>query len=984
LTIRSWIDRSNGQIHFVSCVTDRRWLRFVTAIWSRALWRAALRVALLLLCVPHDGFAQQFTFRQYAQQDGLSNLSVTWLLQDRDGYLWIGTENGLFRHDGTDFERFAEGQGLEDTNVHNAVEDSSGRLWVGTSHDLYVRAGRQFRPVRPDGHSLRVESGSRLAAPTRDRLLVIDKDELLELSTSPGSEAWHSRRYFTDEQRRALPALAHLNSLFADPRGRIWLGCGEAICSIWNGQVDAWNTSSGVPRDTWHTFVQDGEGRVWARGLEHLVILNPGARAFESRDAPHGKLTAGILSVPMILDQQGDILTRSDFGLVRWQRDHWEELNAENGITTPEITALLPSRDGAVWLGMSGHGLWRWLGYDTFESWSVRRGQSTNPVWGVLRGPDRAITIGSRSGCLEIVETTRQAVPCRLQGLPAGEVQVIAKRADNSLWLGLPTGQLFTVASGAHRAVLVANISQTRKLFVDSTDRLWICSNHGISTIAPGSTRVESTAAPNGLGEVTDAAEDAAGTIWFATEGGLLHWSDHAWSLLKVADPTGAGFAAISPGRDGWLWAASASHGLLHLRVRGSVADQSQWIDDPTVAAAAIYFTQTDSRGWLWAGTDDGFAVFDGGSWRKFGQPDGLIWNDTDQNAVFADLDGSIWIGTSGGLTHVVRPERLIQTAPLDLRISQATLGTAELHPQTPQRLKWSPSPALDVHLQDLDFGDPKATWLKVRLRGLSDDWFETHDFHVHYPGLTPGRYVFEAMAIDADHQRASPLVVLDYLILPPWWQTVWFRLLVATIVCALLAGMWKWSVARVEARRRVLERELKEREALLERATRDALTRLWNRQAILEILVREIDTARQSGAPLAVALIDIDHFKRINDTMGHLTGDAVLRGLGAKLAVSLRSRDALGRYGGEELLLVLPQAAPLSPFPLVERLRQIIAEIQFSYETSEFRVTASFGVAWLAAASESAEDLIGRADEALYAAKGAGRNRVEYAATAA
>jgi diguanylate cyclase (GGDEF)-like protein len=311
-------------------------------------------------------------------------------------------------------------------------------------------------------------------------------------------------------------------------------------------------------------------------------------------------------------------------------------------------------------------------------------------------------------------------------------------------------------------------------------------------------------------------------------------------------------------------------------------------------------------------------------------------------------------------------------------------LGTVELHSQTPQRLKWSQSLALDVHLQELDFGDPKATLLKVRLRGLSDDWFETHDFHVHYPGLTPGRYVFEAMAVDADHQRTSPLVVLDYVILPPWWQTVWFRLLVATLLSALLAALWKWSVARVETRRRVLERELKEHEALLERATRDALTKLWNRQAILEILVREIDTAQQTGAALAVALIDIDHFKRINDTMGHLTGDAVLRGLGAKLAVSLRARDALGRYGGEELLLVLPQAAPQSPFPLVERLRQIIAEIPFSYGASDFRVTASFGVAWLTAGSDSAEDLIGRADAALYAAKGAGRNRVEYSATAA
>jgi diguanylate cyclase (GGDEF)-like protein len=484
------------------------------------------------------------------------------------------------------------------------------------------------------------------------------------------------------------------------------------------------------------------------------------------------------------------------------------------------------------------------------------------------------------------------------------------------------------------------------------------------------------------LGEITDAVQDADGTLWFATQGGLLRGSNEVWSLLELSIPAPEGFSEVSSAGHGWFWVAGGSHGLMHLHVTGSRADRAAWITDPNVANSAVYFTQLDSRGWLWLGTDAGFVLFDGRNWRKFSQSDGLIWNDTDQNAVLADADGSMWLGTSGGLTHVIAPGKLVGTAPLDLRIGRATLGTTELQPQAQPSLGWTRGLALDVHLRDLDFDDSNKTLIKVRLRGLSDDWFTTHDFNVHYPGLAPERYTFEAIAEDTDHHRTSKLVRVSFEILPPWWQSTWFRVFATIAAVGVLAGTWRWSVHGLEARRRTLERALREREALLERATRDALTRLWNRQAILEIVTREIETARDAASPLAIALIDIDHFKRINDTMGHLMGDEVLRKLSEQLARKIRSRDSLGRYGGEELLLVLPEAVRQRPFLPIERLREIVAEIPFSFKGSQFRVTASFGVAWVVSSSDTAETLLARADEALYAAKSAGRDRVEYAAT--
>jgi Two component regulator propeller len=166
----------------------RRW-EGVAGAARRALFLGGL----MLLLLPQDAPAQQFTFRQYGQQDGLANLAVTCLLQDRTGFIWICTENGLFRHDGADFERFGESEGIENTVIHSAVEDSLGRLWVGTSHDLYLGDGHRFRPVRPEGRNLNIAPGLRIAALAPGRMLIIEEDQLVELRVSPKDDVCFAR-----------------------------------------------------------------------------------------------------------------------------------------------------------------------------------------------------------------------------------------------------------------------------------------------------------------------------------------------------------------------------------------------------------------------------------------------------------------------------------------------------------------------------------------------------------------------------------------------------------------------------------------------------------------------------------------------------------------------------------------------------------------------------------------------------------------------
>jgi diguanylate cyclase (GGDEF)-like protein len=186
---------------------------------------------------------------------------------------------------------------------------------------------------------------------------------------------------------------------------------------------------------------------------------------------------------------------------------------------------------------------------------------------------------------------------------------------------------------------------------------------------------------------------------------------------------------------------------------------------------------------------------------------------------------------------------------------------------------------------------------------------------------------------------------------------------------------------ARLRAGRRILELQeqlVAAREQLRIQATHDALTALLNRAAVLEVLDREVVRANREKHPMAVIMADLDHFKVINDTYGHQAGDEVLRETARRMLASLRPYDVVGRYGGEEFLIVVPIAELETASELADRLRQnIVAEPVAASAGARIPVTLSLGVAASGPPHQSAH-LLRLADEALYAAKNAGRNRVE------
>jgi diguanylate cyclase (GGDEF)-like protein len=192
----------------------------------------------------------------------------------------------------------------------------------------------------------------------------------------------------------------------------------------------------------------------------------------------------------------------------------------------------------------------------------------------------------------------------------------------------------------------------------------------------------------------------------------------------------------------------------------------------------------------------------------------------------------------------------------------------------------------------------------------------------------------------------------------------------------------------RLRAGRRIVELQaelLETQDALREQATRDSLTAVWNRRTILEILDREVHRSAREGTVLGLLMLDIDHFKEVNDTFGHQVGDEVLRAVAARLVSAMRSYDSIGRYGGEEFLVVVPGCGGAALLAQANRLRFALASLPVEIGGHVRTVTASVGATALEGRPDiTVEGLIRAADAALYQAKSTGRNAAVFSAPAA
>ncbi|HEY6458113.1 MAG TPA: diguanylate cyclase [Steroidobacteraceae bacterium] len=925
--------------------------------------------------------AQEFSFSRYTQPSGLRNLGIEQLLFDRSGNMWLATDGGVYRYDGISFVSYDKSRGIPADATMAIAASPSGRIFTRVDAGLYSGNADHFEPLRSATGPLIADQYTMLVATADDRVLYLEDHQLMQAQRGAGSGSlWSTRPVFSVARSAARPELTQVQSVIAVAGGGLWFGCGRHLCKLDGTHLTVYGNAAGLPEAQYGSLLQDRAGGIWARSADHLVSLRPRAQRFEVIDPPHAPLVNRLQHLTLTLDPMGHVVTRTSRGLARWDGSAWQEFDARNGLPDNPITAALSDNDGNFWLAVSGVGLWRWHAYDNVESWTKNQGLVPEAVWNIVRDRQHRLILGTDLGCRMLDEKTHWVMPCPYQGFPEAETNASAVDPSGALWLSYQTSQLWRVPAGSTKAQRVTTVPDhfdAQVMLFDHAGTGWIAAwDYGVAKI-DSTTLAVTRLVPPGHPRVDDVTQAPDGTIWVGTTNGLYRIkNDRFIKIQTVVDGQPIGIQTVAANTDGSVWGTRIGEKLLHVTPRTFVAN---WQDPQTLQGSTVYSLRTDSRGWVWANTGEGVAVYDGQVWRRLEIQDGLVWTDTEQFAFYPDDDGSIWVGTARGITHIKDPVRWVQmlTRPLRLDIATAQLGTQSLLTGWRPTVKWRDNAALDVAFGSRSFDRSPTTQLRYRLLGLSTEWYSSRTFNIHIPALAPGNYRLEAVAVDTPHQRNSAAVTLAFAVKPPWWNTLVFRIFAVLLAALAVVAAWRWQNRRMQRHQRALEQQHRERQALLERATRDALTGLWNRATILEFLTGELERARNHGGPLAVAVIDVDFFKHINDTFGHAGGDEVLKELARRLQATLRQRDFLGRYGGEELLVVMPGLALEDRSGLMDALRTNICATPFRVGADELRVTVSVGGAWMDGTQEGSDELIRRADAALYEAKAAGRNRV-------
>ena len=948
--------------------------------------------------------------------------SVNDVAQDHLGFIWIGAENGLARFDGKSLVLFQEQAGnsasLPSNYVFKLLVDHDNVLWVATEGGLaqYDVTSNTFRRVQGvGGISIDVDSVSSLA---------LGKDNSLYIGAARGLYILSPDRsvltkHIPHPPIKAQRSVEQVRDIAIHSNGTVWLataGMGVAIFDPSTG-VFRYLMKDGVgeiklKHNSVRSILHDSQGRTW------LGTYGGGITRVErdGKSVTHVDLKLShLLSDRAVIwdiveDSKGDIYVASDQGgLAKFEAGTGTVHHSMHrsydafSLVSNQLRVIFEDNNRDLWFGGSPSGVSLYSREaQAFTHYVARPNDenslSDNSVIRITASSDGNIWIGTESGLNELEPATGNITRYLSGSSGIGSVSgravlAVQEDIDGSIWVGTwggglyrlnrQTGEFKHFAEGVESGALSSQFIWD--LLLDSRDRLWVGTETGGVNLYDRaqesfiSFRFDSDNENSLSGDfVSSLMEDSQGNIWIGGYTGVNVFDPQAQKFTQIPYEVGAGVStntkntkAFFEDSSGRVWIGTQHKGV---NIYSPESATFSYLNiNHGLPSQNVSGIIEDDDGYIWMATGGGAVMLDPNTQvvRVLDADVDLAGINHNREALYKDKAGRLYLGSADGMTSFHPAE--IRQSPRDFPLNfvafkifneDAAVGVGRelsesILTETKVDLSYDQN-FFTIEFSALDYKNAKRMHYRYRLSGVDKGWVDSGQYSTAtYTNLDAGRYVFNVQAsTDRNHWvDGRPLIIT---IGAPFWRSGWAYCFY--LLFALFLIFYSHRHVRLKA----------QAEAYRKSSLTDALTGTLNRFGVQQV-TKEVFESEGLKRNKGLAIVDIDHFKKINDNFGHNVGDAVLIETANVLRAAIRQSDCLGRWGGEEFILIFDYSTPENAAGFMEKIRVSVAGHRFEKQVS---VTISAGYCPLGPNIDF-ESALELADGALYRAKRSGRNKV-------
>ncbi|MBX7219734.1 MAG: response regulator [Blastocatellia bacterium] len=843
-------------------------------------------------------------------QDGLPQNTVTAITQTRDGYLWLGTYEGLVRFDGVRFTVFSNSntKGLQGKSVLSLLEDRSGRLWIAML----------------DGGLGCFSNGVFRTYTTQDGLphnfigyLYEDRHGTVWVATvNKGVCAFRDGKFDSHPFKTPLPSL-RVYSMFEDSRGVLWVGTSNGLFALRDGNLTAYSTKDGLPHDNINALFEDSAGQLWI-GTFGGGLCSYRDGVFTNHPIAAGQLGTLIWTIREDKDRNLWIGTENG-GLYRFRDGVFSAYSVKDGLSSDTVRAIYEDREGSLWAGTNG-GLNRFRD-GKFTSLTTKEGLSFDYARTICEDSRGRLWIGVDSGGLNCLQNGKFTTYTTKDGLSNNSVKTLCEDHEGNLWVGVTGGDLCRFKDGTFTTFGAKDGftgNNMRALCTDRSGTVWIGTvSSGLFTYRNGT--FTHFTGKDGLPHESVRAlyEDREGRIWVGTYGGISVWQDGKFLRnygMKDGLANDSAFTFYEDS-DRTLWIGT-NGGLCRFRNGKFTCYTTK---DGLFDDLAFQILE-DNRNNLWMSCNRGIYFINRADVENydrkaiptipctvFGKGDGMGTNQCNGNsqpAGWKTRDGRLWFPTTAGVT-VVDPERITtnQQVP-EVWLEKVVADTESFLPA--ERTVFGPgSPKFEFHYTALSFLAPEKVRFRFKLTGLDQDWSEDVTRRVAYfTNLAPGDYTFQVIACNNDGVWNRVGAVYRFRLKPPLWRTWWAYLLYVVTGGGCIYGGVRWRLRTLRKQTRVLEQNVRERTAELANTVAQLQE---SEQKALELA----DKAQAANLAKSVFLSSMSH--ELRTPLNAVLGFAQLMERDAALSRDNRDNLSLILRSGEHLLQLINDVLSIS-----------------------------------------------------------------------